>query len=72
MQSNLTTKPRFVKGKKNRDKGLISPTCLCAAFTLADPKSAKRQSSHQCLFSLLGTEGTKAASKAVGKIDKKG
>jgi len=33
---------------------LISPTCLCAAFTRSDLKRAKRQSSHQCLFMLLG------------------
>ncbi len=31
----------------------ISPTYLCTAFMRADLKSAKRQSSHQCLFALL-------------------
>ena len=30
--------------------GLISPTCLWAAFTQADPKSAKGQTSHQCFL----------------------
>jgi len=33
----------------------ISPTCIWAAFTCKDPKSAKRQSSHQCLSALLGS-----------------
>jgi len=40
----------------------ISTTCLCKAFTCADPKSTKRQSSHQCLFALLGSACLKAAS----------
>jgi len=31
-------------------QGLISPTSLLDPFTGADPKSAKRQSSHQCFF----------------------
>jgi len=34
--------------------GLISPTCLRAAFTRIDPKSKKGQSSHRCLFALSG------------------
>jgi len=33
--------------------GLILPSWLRIAFTHEDPKSAKRQSSHQCLFDLL-------------------
>jgi len=33
----------------------------------ADPKSAKRQSSHQCLFALLGSAGVKAAGKTLVK-----
>jgi len=37
----------------NVEQGLISPKCLRAAFTRADPKSARRQSSHKCLFALL-------------------
>jgi len=41
--------------------GWISPTCLRADFTCADPKSAKRQSSHQGLFALLGSAHVKAA-----------
>ncbi len=36
-------------------QGLISPTCLRPAFTHADTKSAKIQSSHQCLFARLGS-----------------
>jgi len=34
---------------------------LQAAFTCADPKSAKRQSSNQCIFALLGPASVKAA-----------
>ncbi len=30
--------------------GSILPSCLQAAFTCADPKSAKRQSSHLCIL----------------------
>ena len=45
-------KKNFYIGQKNKhflvcNLGSISSTCLHAAFTLADPKSAKRQSSHQ-------------------------
>ncbi len=47
----------------------ISPTCLRAAFTCADPKSAKRQSCYQCLFGLLGSAHVKSACKHVGEID---
>ncbi len=36
-------------------QGSISPTCLRAAITPADPKSAKRLSSYQCCFVLLGS-----------------
>jgi len=43
--------------------GTILPTCLRAAFMLADPKSAKRQSSHQCLFALLVSVRVKAVHK---------
>jgi len=32
----------------------ISSTCLRVAFTCADPKSIKIQSSHKCLFALSG------------------
>jgi len=37
----------------------ISPTCLCTAFPRKDPKSAKRQSSRQYLFVLLGSSHKK-------------
>jgi len=37
----------------NWARGSISPTCLSAAFTHADPKSAKRQSCQHCLFCAL-------------------
>ncbi len=40
--------------------GSISPTCLRLPYTLADPKSAKRQSSCQCLFALLRSASIKA------------
>jgi len=34
-----------------------------AAFMIADSKSAKRPSSHKCLFALLGSVCVKAARK---------
>ena len=40
---------------------------LQAAFTQEDPKSAKRQSSRQCLFVLLGSLRAKAACKMLVK-----
>jgi len=40
---------------------------LRAAFTHADPKSTKIQSSHPCLFSLLGSVHIKAACKMLVK-----
>ncbi len=43
------------------NQGSISPWCLRAAYALANPSSAKRQSSHQCLFALLGYANVKAA-----------
>ncbi len=36
--------------KQNRHQWSISSTCLRTAFSCEDPKSTKRQSSHQCLF----------------------
>jgi len=39
----------------------ISPTCLQKAFMHEDPKSAKRHSSCQCLFVLLGSTCIKGA-----------
>ncbi len=41
--------------------GVIFINNLWAAFTLEDPKCVKRQSSHQCLFALLGPKHIKAA-----------
>jgi len=45
----------------DRTLGLILPTCLLKAFTLSDPKSAKRQSNHKCHLALLGSLPAKAA-----------
>ncbi len=45
----------------------ISPTRLSAAFTCPDLKCTKRLSSHQCLFSLLGSAHPKAACKMLVK-----
>ncbi len=47
----------------------ISSMCLHLPFTYVDPKSAKRQSSHQCLVVLLGFVFAKAACKSVGEIE---
>jgi len=44
-------------------QGLISTTFLQAAFKCEDPKSAKRQSSHECLFVILGSAHVKASVK---------
>jgi len=41
---------------------------LCAPFKCKDPKSTKIQSSHQCLFALLGSAGVKAACKMLVKL----
>jgi len=45
----------------------ISFTCFFEPFTCADPKSAKRRSSHKCLFALLGFACAKAAHKMLVK-----
>jgi len=42
---------------------------LQAPFRHVDPKHAKKQSSHLCLFVLLGSKCIKAACKHVGEID---
>ncbi len=47
--------------------GSISPTCLCKSFMLKDPNSAKRLSSHQCLFVCLGSACPKATRKMLVK-----
>jgi len=48
--------------------GLISPICLFEAFSNADTKPPKRQSSHQCLLVLLGSVFAKAAFKMLVKL----
>jgi len=50
-----------------KDLASISPTCLCATFTCPDPKSAKRQSSLQCLVALLGSVHAKAGCETLVK-----
>jgi len=45
----------------------VSPTCLQAAFTIEDPKSAKRQSRHHRLFAFLGSALVKAARNTLVK-----
>jgi len=49
--------------------GVDFTNILRKAFTLADPKSAKRYWWLDCLFRLLGSAHIKAAHKHVGKID---
>ncbi len=48
--------------------GSISPTCLHTAFTSTDPKSAKRQWSHQYLFAFLGSSRAKAGCRMLVKL----
>jgi len=48
--------------------GVNFTNILCAAFTSLDPKCAKRQSSHQCLFALFGPKHVKAAYKMLVKL----
>jgi len=50
-------------------QGQFSQTYLHKDFTCADPKRAKRQSSHLCLITLFGSEQAKAAGKHVDEID---
>jgi len=54
----LEVPKRYIK-----DLGLISPASL-----RADPKSPKRQSSHQCLFAHLGSVLAKAGCKIIVKL----
>jgi len=70
IESNNIDKRLFISHKDFLSFVLesISPTCLCTAFTCADPKSSKRQSSHQCLFTLLGSVHTKASGKTLVKL----
>ncbi len=49
-------------------QGSISPTWLYATFTCADPKRAKRLSSHQCIFALLESARVKNARKMMVKL----
>ena len=51
-----------------RLKGSLASTCLQAAFTLIDPKSAKKISQFKQLFALLVSASVKAARKHVYEI----
>jgi len=53
---------------KAKQLGSISPTCLPAVFSGADPKNTKRQSSHLCLFAILGSLPIKADCKTLVKL----
>jgi len=48
--------------------GSISPTCLHEVFPCTDSKSAKRQSSHQYLCTILGSACEKVARKTLVKL----
>jgi len=48
--------------------GSISPTYFRAAFTPVPPKSVTNQSSHQYLFTLLGSMGAKATHVTLMKL----
>jgi len=63
VQKHLCTKKLLVKCWWNWRVGSILPLCLHAAFTCADPKSVKIQSSCQNLFALLGSVRKKALIK---------
>jgi len=67
LPKRLLYKKTLVKCWWNWHLRLISPTCLPEAFTFEDPKSAKRQSRHQCLFVLLGSAQVKADCKMLLK-----
>jgi len=54
--------------ERQRELGSISSTFLRKAFMCPDPKRTKRQSSHQCLFALLGSASIKAACKMLMKL----
>jgi len=51
---------------------LESPNILLAAFTIEDPKRAKRHQWLDCLFVLLGSFRVKSVRKHVGEIDPQG
>jgi len=57
-----------LKLPKNLLLGSISPTFLHAAFMGTVPTSTKRQSSHECLFVLLGSSSAKVACKTLMKL----
>ncbi len=50
------------------ESGIDFTDVLLAAFTHADPKSTKGQSSHQSPFGLQGSELEKAAHKMLTKL----
>ena len=62
-RNNVRTKTHAYKVDEIDTWNLVSPTCLGAAFSHKDPKIAKRQSNHQCIFANLGSMLAKAAQK---------
>ena len=55
-------------GRRRHDEGPISSICLHAAFTPADPESAKSCLSWSVFFALLGSACVKAARKMFLKL----
>ncbi len=55
------------RNKPNRNLGSISPTFYTQLFCTQIPNAQQRQSSHQCLFALLGTTSVKASRKMLMK-----
>jgi len=68
--ASSSSKSTFLKtgGRQVNNLGSISPSYLRTAFTAVAPKSVRIQSSCQCLFTLLGSTGTKAARRASMKL----
>ena len=63
--------PTDKKGESKTQKRhlSVSPMCLRAAFTRADPKSTKKDSQVKQLFALSGPASVKAARKHIDEID---
>jgi len=72
MQFHTLTCHRYIGSKylleHSHRPGVDSTNILHAAFAHAHPIGAKRQSSHQRLFVLLGSACVKAASKMLVKL----
>ncbi len=49
-------------------QGSISSTYLRGAFTIVAPQSVRTQSSHRCLFMLLGTTHVKVVRRMLMKL----